>query len=483
MRNVPKLDRRKFLRDTICAALGGASLYSALGGLQLVQAATRGSNYVFPTYKALVCVFLYGGNDGFNTVVPLNGSARAGYDSVRPTLALPTAGLHALSAAPASGAGSSGDGCNYGLHASMPELAALFNNHKAAIVANVGTLVTPVTKDQYQNGHPALPPQLFSHADQAAYWQSSPPTNAPVTGWGGRICDLIASANPPNIPILTSLGGQDAFLRGIDVNGYVMNSYGPNVVDFPYELSGTNALENTFHALHAAGQANALERTFGATMRHSMDTAELIRNTLAVGTMPDFDSFFAGTGRIGDQLKTVAQLIWAANSNIAGYTGLKRQVFFVSSDGFDTHSDQLTGQQDLLAEVSKSLSAFQLALESVTLANRATAFTASDFGRSLSNNQNGSDHGWASHHFVVGGAVQGGKFYGDNLAHTGMAQMPSLAPSASNPNDGGYGQMIPTTSVDQYTATLAHWFELTDNDIDLITPNLGNFSTRNLGFL
>ena len=315
-----KVDRRTVLRDTICAALGGASLYSALGSLQLLQAATRAS-YSFDGYKALVCVFLYGGNDGFNVVVPISGGARTDYNTVRPTLALPAASLHALTA-PASGVGSPGDGSTYGLHASMPELATLFNAGHAAIVANVGTLVAPVTKDQYQNGNPALPPQLFSHADQAAYWQSSPPTNAPVTGWGGRIADLVASANPPNIPILTSLGGQDAFLRGEDVNGYVMNYYGPNVVDFPYELSGSNALQNTFNALHAAGQANALERTFGATMRHSISTAALIDATLSVANMPDFSGFFTGTDSLGPQLQTVAKLIWAANHNIPGYTGL-----------------------------------------------------------------------------------------------------------------------------------------------------------------
>ena len=475
-------DRRKFLHDTICAALGGASLYSALGGLQLVQAASRTPNYSFTDYKALVCVFLYGGNDGFNTVVPISGTARTGYNIVRPTLSLPIAGLHALNA-PANGPGSSADGSTYGLNASMPELAALFNAGHAAVVANVGALVGPVTKDQYQNGNPVLPPQLFSHSDQSAYWQSSPPSNAPVTGWGGRIADLVASNNPANLPILTSLGGQDAFLRGENINGYVMNSYGPNLVDFPYELSGTNALRNTFNALHAAGQANALERTFGATMRRSIDTASVIQNTLQAAGMPDFSANFAGTGRLGAQLESVVKLIWAANNNVPGYTGLHRQVFFVTADGYDTHSEQLVTQQDLLVDLSKSLSGFHAALAAVTLADRATAFTASDFGRSLSNNQNGSDHGWASHHFVVGGAVQGGKFYGDDLAGTGLAHMPSLNPSATNPNDGGYGQIIPTTSIDQYTATLARWYGLSESDIDLITPNLTNFSARGLGFV
>ncbi|WP_395683819.1 DUF1501 domain-containing protein [Dokdonella sp.] len=475
-------DRRRFVRDTLCAALGGASVYSALGGMKLLQAATRAGTYGFADYRALVCVFLYGGNDGFNMIVPISGQARTDYLAVRPTLALPTAGLHALNA-PASGFGSPGDGSSYGLHASMPELATVFNAGKAAIVANVGTLVQPVTKAEYQNGNPPLPPQLFSHADQSAYWQSSPPNNQPVTGWGGRIADLVVNANPANIPTLTSLGGQDAFLRGQDVNGYVMNWYGPNVVDFPYELSQTNALQNAFNALHAPGQVNALERTYGSSMRHSMATASLIDATLGAAGMPDFSGFFTGTDTLGQQLQTVAKLVWAANNNVPGYTGIQRQVFFVTTDGYDTHSDQLVRQDPLLVDLSRSLAGFHNAMNSVSLASRVTAFTASDFGRSLSNNQNGSDHGWASHHFVVGGAVNGTRFYGDDLGHTGTAHMPSLAPSASNPNDAGYGQIIPTTSVEQYTATLAKWFGLTDGDIDLITPNLANFNTRYLGFV
>lgn len=484
-------DRRKFLQDTICAALGGASLYSALGSLQLVQAATTACSPASLTgYKALVCVFLYGGNDGFNTVVPISGAARTGYNSVRPSLAVPAASLLSLNA-PASGFGSPGDGSPYGLHPAMPELRTLFNNQHAAIVANVGTLVGPVSKAQYENGTAALPPQLYSHSDQAAYWQSSPPSNQPATGWGGRIADLVACANPANIPFLTSVGGLDAFLRGESVNGYVMNSGGPAVVNFPYD--GDSGIDQAFNALHAAGQANALERTYGATMRQSMSTAALLNGVLGNAGMPNFDAFFnhpappvsdsRSAGDLGEQLKTVVKLIWAANNGVAGYTGLKRQVFFVSADGYDTHGEQLPTQNDLLVQLSVALGGFYDALASVNLANAATAFTASDFGRSLSNNGDGTDHGWASHHFVVGGAVQGGKFYGDNLAGNGLAAMPSLNPSDTNPNDGGYGQIIPTTSVEQYVATLARWFGISDSDRNLILPNLANFNTKYFDFL
>jgi uncharacterized protein (DUF1501 family) len=504
-------DRRKFIKDTICAALGGASVYSALGQMQLLQAATRATNYSFGNYKALVCVFLYGGNDGFNTVVPYTPAANAllyGASGVRPKLALPYGNLHLLNPT-----ATSGDGNQYALHPSMPELATLFNGGHAAIVANVGTLVQPTTQanvlDAVNNnsGFP-LPPQLYSHADQAAYWQSSPPTNQPITGWGGRIADLVASANTGGAPILTGLGGQDAFMRGQNVVGYLMGEAGATTLDSPYDNSPSGTLptiDETFVALHAGGtQAHALERTYAATMNHSSATAGIINGALSGA--PAFNAsnqFPILTGDLDTQLHTVAQLIWAANQpNVAGYTGLTRQVFFVTTGGYDTHSDELnvhgaTGNPGILDLLSKSLAGFYNSLASVGLGNAATAFTASDFGRSLTNNDTGTDHGWGGHHFVVGGAVHGGQFYGNGCGFSGQAAnyglvMPSLlnpttdyGTASLNLNDpgDGYGRLIPTTSVDQYGATLAKWFELSDTDIDLIFPNLGNFGIRNLGFV
>jgi len=499
-------DRRKFIKETICAALGGASVYSALGQMQLLQAATRATNYSFPAgdYKALVCVFMYGGNDGFNTVVPYTQSA---YDAlyavggVRPKLALARANLHPLNTTITSG-----DGIRYALHPSMPELANLFNGGQAAIVANVGTLVRPTTQAQYLTGTYALPPQLYSHADQAAYWQSSPPTNQPLTGWGGRIADLITSANNgATAPMLTGLNGQDAFMRGASVNGYIMNATQATELDFGYDPGGLG-LQTPFAALHAGGQVNALERTFATSMNHSSSTAGVINAAVAAH---DFSAYFpnASSSDLDRQLQTVAQLIYAAHqNNVAGYGGLQRQVFFVNTGGYDTHSNELavhgqTGTPGILDLLSKSLASFYNALVSVGLQNKATAFTASDFGRSLTNNDNGTDHGWGGHHFVVGGAVQGGKFYGNGCGFASNLASPNFGlvmPSLTNPNtfDGaghslnlndpgdGYGRLIPTTSVDQYGATLAKWFGLSDSDIDLVFPNMAaNFSIRNLGFI
>jgi len=503
-------DRRKFIRQTLCAALGGASMYSALGQLQLLQAATRGT-YTFSDYKALVCVFLYGGNDAFNMVVPMSGPARTAYDITRPTgsgqIGI-AAGLHALSA-PTSGLGSPGDSSAYGLHPNMPELATLFNAGHAAIVANVGTLVRPTTQAEFLAGNTALPPQLFSHSDQTAYWQSSPPTNQPITGWGGRIADLIVSANTGSVPILTAPGGMDAFARGQDVNGYVMNPNDAATLNYPYSDPAT-PVSAVVGALNAANsQFNALERSYAATLNHSIATADLINGGLAAARPASgsysagdplasrYASYFPGVsgGDLDAQLRTVAELIWAAN-NVAGYSGSRRQVFFVSTGGYDTHSDELASHVDLLPMLSKALKGFYDALASDGLAGKVTAFTASDFGRTMTPNNGGTDHGWGGHHFVVGGAVQGKKFYGNGCGFAPQSNFGQIMPSLVNPttdwnvpspnqNDSGdgYGRIIPTTAVDQYAATLAKWFGLSDSDISLVFPNLGNFNTKYLGFV
>ncbi len=497
------MKRRNFIRSSLHAALGGAGLFSAMGSLNLARAAV-GSGQGFPDYKALVCVFLYGGMDGFNAVIPYTQAGYTAYQAARPSIAIPRASLANTTL---NTTATSGDGFQYALHPSMTGLRSLFNQGHAAIVANVGTLVRPTTQTDTwnaMNGTAAfdLPPQLYSHADQAAYWQSSPPTNQPLTGWGGRIADRVAHANTGAAPFLTSMNGLDAFLRATDVNGYVMTANSASEISFPYDPTGPGAA-SVFAALHQDGaQANMLERTYARAMNHSRATASLIND--ALDAAPDFGAFFPGAGfSLDAQLRTVARLVHAANNpGSSGYTGLKRQVFFVNLGGFDTHSDQMAvhgstpSDGGLFDVLSRALSGFYAALESAGLASSVTSFTASDFGRTLTSNDSGTDHGWGGHHFVVGGAVQGGQFYGNGAGlaadtHFGVV-MPSLvnpttpygvpSPNRNDPGDG-YGRLIPTTSVDHYGATLARWFGLTDSEIDLVFPNLANFSTRYLGFL
>lgn len=525
-------DRRKFIKDTICAALGGASVYSAFGQMQLLQAAVR-SHYAFAAgdYKALVCVFLYGGNDSFNMVVPYTQTAFNGFygsGGVRPQLALNRAQLQPLN----DPTGSSLDGIQYALNPVMgpqtytdsnkvtqtsADLASVFNAGRAAVVANVGTLVQPTTQAQYQGDGYPVPPQLFSHSDQSNYWQSSPPSNLPVSGWGGRLADMVAGVNPSGIPILLAVNGGDIYTRGQDVNAYDMSSDSATTVNFlGYGNAGNGSglcdpsgaydpgAVAAFCNLQAANtQANVLERAYANSMGHSIATAGVINGALAgAPAFTAHDQFPAELSTGGDldtQLQTVAKLIWAAANNVPGYSGISRQVFFVSTGGYDTHSGEIAAHGDILPLLSRSLAGFYNSLASVGLADKATAFTCSDFGRTMTSNDGGTDHGWGSHHFVVGGAVNGGKFYGNGCGFSGASGSFGLVmPSLINPNvddsvtgysqnlndaGDGYGRIIPTTAVDQYAATLAKWFGINDSDIGLVFPNLGNFATKYLSFV
>ncbi|MCQ4163996.1 DUF1501 domain-containing protein [Tahibacter harae] len=456
--------RRDFLRTCLHGALGGAGACSALGSLGLLNAAVAaGRGSLFPDYKALVCVFLHGGNDSFNTVVPRDASHHAVYAASRGALALPQNDLIALQ--PLAD-GLPGDSAQYGLHPQMPELAGLFNNGQAAVVANVGTLVRPTTQAQYIAGSVPLPPQLFSHEDQAIIWQTSRPDDGNASGWGGRIADLMHSGNPnQQQSMLVSLESQALFQRGDVVNQYVMSSYGVEEIGY-LDAWNNDAGIAAFNALRQQGtQAHVFERAYAGALNSAIANYQAIG--AALNTAGDVATVFP-VSRLGRQLHMVARLIKARN-----VLNLRRQIFFVSLGGFDTHGSQQAVHPGLLGDLSRSLKAFHDATVELNLGSNVTAFTASDFGRTVSINGDGTDHGWGGHHFVVGGAVRGQRFYG---------RMPSLAQSG-NPDDAGYGQLIPTLSVDQYAATLARWFGLGEGGIDDILPNLGNFASRDLGFL
>jgi uncharacterized protein (DUF1501 family) len=415
--------------------------------------------------KSLVCVFLQGGNDGNNIIVPTLAADYAQYAAVRDALALPQSALlplHPLA----------GDSREWGLHPSLKGVQGLFNAGRAAMVANVGPLVAPLTREEYLSRSVAVPPQLFSHSDQTLHWQTSLPDQPGRTGWGGRAADLVRSLNEnARISMSISVAGTNTFQVGNVVTQYQVSPEGPvGLSSYLPADQGADASSSAVRGLLAHSYGNLFERGYSRIFGRALDNQQLLSGALA-GARPIATPF--PQTDLGLQLQMIAQLV-----SVRETLGLRRQIFFCASQGYDTHGSQigtsaLDGTHaDLLAELDSALAAFDAAMTELGVADSVTAFTASDFGRTFVPNGDGSDHGWGSHHFVLGGAVRGGRLYG---------QVPTLA--VDGPNDAGEGRWIPTTSVDEYSATLARWFGVADSDLPLVLPNLGRFATPDLGFM
>jgi uncharacterized protein (DUF1501 family) len=445
--------RRDMLRLTCCSA-AGAAMVSGLSKLGLVSAFAQGTT----DYKALVCIFLFGGNDGNNMVVPID-SRYAGYQSVRGPLAIPQGQLLPLQ---------SGGQANYGLHPSMPEMQGYFNNQKnLAILANVGTLVQPTTQAMYQ-AYQNLPENLFSHSDQQDQWQSAQLTGIAQSGWAGKVADSLQSAynSAAKFPPILSVSGNAIFCTGITSQPFTMDpGQTPGLQGFDSSAASqarfvaTQQLLTFDSGLSLVQAANAVT---GQAVQYSVVLAN------ALQSIPPLQTVFP-KNYLADQLKQVAQVI-AAQSSL----GVKRQIFFCSYGGFDTHGDQLVQHVKLLSEVSQSMSAFYKATQELNVASQVTTFTVSEFGRTLEPGSNGgTDHAWGSHQLVLGGAVKGNTLYGT---------FPTLA--LGGPDDADQnGRWIPTTALDQYGATLATWFGVSAANLPSIFPNLANFPTSNLGFM
>ena len=389
------------------------------------------------------------------------------------------------------------DGQEFPLAPAMPELAGLFNSGNAAVVANVGSLLYPTTQADYQNGTVPTPSQLFSHDDQTNQWMTSRSDDANANGWGGRIADLLYSSNAGQVPMSITLSGQNRFQRGSIVNQFTVDSWGAScaasgdpdcgpfsVTTMSYLGSGPeswllpwndpNVVANdttAYSALIQSGtQMHVLERAYADAATRTIANSTLINGALNGVTLttvfPDTD--------LGNQLAAVAMLI-----KVRQALGMSRQIYFVAVGGYDTHSTQLTDQTANLTDLSQGLAAFYNATVELGIADGVTAFTASDFGRSLAVNADGTDHGWGGHHVVVGGGVRGQRFYG---AMPSLAQYDDNNPG-SNPDDTGYGQIIPKQAVDQYAATLASWFGVDASSVNDIFPNLGRFPSSDLGFM
>jgi hypothetical protein len=474
--------RRRFIGQC-CAAVGYTGMASTLSSLRATAAAAsipsgpvtppRGAA-VASDYKALVCIFLNGGNDSSNLLIPYDTSGYSSYTKARTILALPKTNL--LPIAPRTS-----DGRAFALHPSVGELNSLFASGKLALLANVGTLVYPTSKSQFSANSVPLPPQLFSHNDQQVQWQSSVPDQPFKTGWGGRTADLLNSFNPnPQVSMSMSLDGFNSFQVGNTVTQLaVQRSSGATSKGGPiaWAAAGSTATATQrFQAqkdLFAAQQNNLFAAAFGALTADAIGDSELL--TSALTASPTFATTFPET-TLANQLKTIAYLI-----SISSTLNLKRQVFFARLGGWDTHADQVDGtgtgsvtgaHADLLAQVSQAMRSFYTTTVELGIANQVTTFTASDFGRTFTSNGDGSDHGWGGHQMVMGGAVKGGDIYG---------KMPS--PQVDGPDDTGRGRWIPTTSVDEYGATLARWFGVSDTNLSIAFPNIGRFAKPNLGFM
>lgn len=451
--------RRAALKLSACASVGTASLLNTMLSLRQVSAATVPA--AGDDFKALVCVFLYGGNDASNMLVPRAPLHHDLYNQWRAPLTLPREDLLSLDA-------ENDDGRDIALHPSMPGLAGLFGEGKAAFLANVGTLFAPATLEDYRSRSSAIPPHLFSHNDQQVLWQTNVPGDIAYeqTGWGGRIADLLnASYNRDNTSMLVSLDGANFFQTGQTVLPFRLSENGsPGYYLAQGEKARELARGDVFRQLLEKQHANLMEDTFADLSSRAIRDADTISNALE-GTS-DFPEI--PDSRLGNQLRTIARMIEAK-----GKLGQRRQIFFCATGGFDTHGPQLAAHAGLLGGVDAALTGFYRGLAAAGLSEGITTFTASDFGRTFDSNGRGSDHGWGSHHIILGDDVVGKNIYGE---------YPDLVLS-NNPLDTGRGRWIPTTSVDQYGATLAKWFGVPAGDLAEIFPNVGNFATSDLGFM
>jgi uncharacterized protein (DUF1501 family) len=442
--------RRGFIR------VGTASVGSlALRPFGLLPALAQNG----PNYRALVCVFLFGGNDSNNTVIPMDTASYSAYTSIRGSLALSASDLTQVTSV---------SGAPYAFHAKLAEVASLFSSKELAVVANVGALVQPLTQAQYQSQQAAIPLNLFSHSDQQLAWQTSIAQGHSPTGWAGRAADYIAAqnVNSSNFPTFFSVAGNALEGTGANTQPVAVAPGGSLQLTGFNSSAASQARLSALNTLLQTESGVSLVQAAKDTMSNSIIDAAALANALAKST-PLKTQF--PTTSIGAQLQQVAEII-----QVQSYLGMSRQIFFCSLGGFDTHAGELETHDNLYPQLSPALSAFYDATQELGMAQNVTTFTESDFSRTFQpTTDDGSDHAWGSHHLVLGGAVQGGQIFG---------KFPTF--QLAGPDDADVrGRWIPTTSIDQYGATLCSWFGIPASALAAVFPNLANFPTSNLGFL
>jgi uncharacterized protein (DUF1501 family) len=463
--------RREFFKRTGCAALSMAALNAGLHKFGLIAALAEEA--AVTNYRALVCIFMGGGNDSNNMVIPLDTTGWTNYSNARSAANLALSQSSLLKIKPTS------IGTNFGLHPSLAGLFNLWKLGKVAVVANVGPMVQPITQAQYKSGV-GRPYQLFSHSDQVAQWQNSRADKTVNIGWGGRVGDFAKSLNTGStFPIVTSIAGQSLFAIGQLTRPL---SIPTGALNQALVLSGFNTTPASLARRSAMDYLRTIDTQFDLVSAASSTTQQGVDIGADFGVDPTFTTVFPNTG-IGNQLKQVAKII---KLNLTGGSiNLNRQIFFTSIGGFDTHQGQINTQSSLLAQLDVAMSAFYNATVELGIPDRVTTFTLSDFSRTLSPSGSGgtvgSDHAWAAHHFVMGGSVLGGDFYGVQTASNGTVY-PTIQLAGPDDTDTR-GRWIPTCAVEQYAATLATWLGVQSSDLPTIFPLLGRFTTPDLGFL
>lgn len=458
---------------------------SAMGTLRLFNATLAAQTVPPGDHKALICLFLHGGNDSNNMLVPYDQPSYDNYFGARGEVGLTRESLLPL-------IGGSGDGREFAVHPSMNLLQSVFNEGKAAFLSNVGTLVAPITRAEYRSGGAAVPPYLFSHDDQTVQWQTSVPDSPRKVGWGGRVADLLQTLNGENsISMNISIAGGNFFQVGNQTRQYSMttngaaglSSYTSNSAPRKQQYQGLKGALGRMNEVPGISYSHLFEAEYASIMNSAIDKDDLIRDTLLA--TPMFDRVTAGkpldqnlfpnarnangglTG-VASQLHMILRLIYAQSP-----LNLRRQIFFASLGGWDTHDNQLVDQANLLRTLSNAVHDFYRATVTLGISDRVTLFTASDFNRTFSSNAKGTDHAWGGHQFIVGGGVAGGQVYG---------RLPIL--QSGGPDDtGSRGSWIPTTSTDEYSATLAKWFGVDPGNMHLVLPNIGRFANPDLGFM
>ncbi len=455
------IGRRKFIGQASCAAVGSTTLMSMLTNLLFTNSAAAQNATNFTDYRAMVCLFLPGGNDSFNMLVPM-GAAYNDYATVRQDLALPQASLLPIS--PINNAGRP-----LGLHPGMAGIKNLFDAGKLSFIANVGSLVRPTTLADFNNSA-SLPYGVFSHSDQQEQWQTSIPDVRSGIGWAGRTADLLVGANKSTaVSMNISISGNNVWQVGNKVVPYTVNAEGAVALngysgDYGFNPVRKTAVDNML----AQEYSNVLDKTYTRMKKNSMDAYELFSQATAAALPADT----LGNGQLGNSLRQVAKIIAGRNT-----LGVKRQIFYVQWGGWDFHDNVLNNMATMMPVVSNAMKSFFDLMTAMGVANNVTLFSASEFGRSLTSNAQGSDHAWGGHQFVMGGAVNGKRIVG---------AYPDLY--SGNSLDTGRGRIIPTTSVDELSAELALWMGVSKSDLPTILPNISRFynvnsSANPLGFM